>query len=179
MAAAEKAVGLLNKVDTKVLLIGGAVIVGGIAAYELLKGTTSSASQGPTSATQQQNPSQSLGSDTQSAAIPNNISPSFTLTPNSTYSLTPSQSVNGNHNYTITSVYAPNNAETLTNLYAPTTTTSTNNETSLKYAPYNYQATSTANNQKYQYQTGGIGSGLNLNSKVNSGLYNWLTGGGT
>ena len=158
-----KSVDFVNSINWKVLAIGGVVVIGAVAVYEFFKGTTQTSSAGATTSSQQQNPQQQLSPTTQTSGA---VYPSFTLPYTSTSAPSVNPYVRGSSNYTITSVYAPYNSTSNTSLYAPTTTTS--NETTSTYAPYNYSATSTANNQKYQYSTGQFGT-LNLNSPHNFG----------
>ena len=159
---------LVSSINPKTVLAGGLIIIGVVAAYELLKGNSSSSqSAGTTSTPVSQNPNQSLGTSQQGST--STTTPAFTLNPSSNYSLPSTTTIHGNRNYTITSVYAPYNSSTSTDVYAPVTTTTTTTSNSLDYAPYNYSATSTNNNQKYQYSysTGGglFGSGgYNFNS---------------
>ena len=166
---------IANGLDTRVLIIGGVVVVGAIAAYELLKGTSSSQSAGSTSGTAGTG-STSSPSAQNPTLTPNNMqsgsTSSFTptITPTNNFTLPTNPTVSGNNNYTITSVYAPNNSQANTTLIAPNNSVST--ESSLNYSPLTYTATITNNNQKhitqneqkYQYHTGGVGSGLNIGS---------------
>lgn len=170
-SAAEKGVSLVNKVDTKVLLIGGVVVIGAIAAYELLKGTSTSQSAGPTSGGTTstpvgQNPEQSFS--TPQSGSTSSTSPSYPISSSSSFTLPTSSSVVGSRDYTITSVYAPYNNTSNTDVVAPINTFSPTTNSEDLYAPFNYSATATNYNQKYQqkydYTTGGLGSGLNINS---------------
>ena len=149
-----KAIGAVNSISPVFLLIGGVVVIGALAAYEILKGGSSSANAGTT--TSATNPVTSQPVSTNSS-IPISISPIYLPTANPTTSsgsrITAS---GGSYVYNISSVYAPYTSTSL--VYSPITTT-----TSSATTTNNNQRTSqvtTSNNQKYTYSTAGAGSGI-------------------
>ncbi|MEM3265763.1 MAG: hypothetical protein QXH07_07400 [Thermoplasmata archaeon] len=171
----------VNKLDTRVLLIGGGVIVAGIAIYEFLKGTNTTITPSQNASTSQPstsnntvNPSQSNPISTTQTGSTSTTTPNFvlTLTPAQTLSQTPS--VSGSYNYVITSTYAPYTSTSTTSTYAPVTTTNTTNNTTTTtttstqntQSTYNYKNMPVSNNYQYTYSTGGFGSGLNVGSNV-------------
>ena len=184
-SVAEKGISLVNKIDTKVLLIGGVVVIGAIAAYELLKGKNTSVSPSqssstPATGTSNTNPSLTSNPYTAQAGSTSSTTPNFTLPQSSSSSTRSTPNVSGSYNYVITSTYAPYNYTSTTSTYAPVTSSTTTNNTSTTstYAPQitssNTQTTSTSTNTQNTYTTGGIGSGLNVGSTVSSGLLSWL-----
>ncbi|MEM3423825.1 MAG: hypothetical protein QXE51_04605 [Nitrososphaeria archaeon] len=167
--------------DTRVLLIGGGIIVSGIAIYEFLKGTNTTITPSQNASTSQPstsnnavNPSQSTPITTTQTGSTSETIPNFSIPTLPTQTLTQTPSISGSYNYVITSTYAPYTSTTTTSTYAPvTTTTTTTNTTTTNttstqntLSTYYYKNMPVSNNYQYTYSTGGFGSGLNVGSNV-------------